>query len=54
MRHRLGSVKQARSKGLVTHYFQVRKPSCRAISSCPDPPSSAAYSFSGSNSVTKV
>ncbi|GMN27245.1 hypothetical protein TIFTF001_001546 [Ficus carica] len=54
MWRRLGSAKQAQTKGLITHYFRVRKASDRAIASCPDPPSSTVYSSSGSNSVTLV
>ncbi|GMN46167.1 hypothetical protein TIFTF001_015353 [Ficus carica] len=52
MRRRLRSANQDRTKGLITHYFRIRKALVRPIASCPDPPASTVYSSSGSNSVT--
>ena len=54
MRRRLRSAKQNRTKGLITHYYHVRKALVRPIASCPDPPASTVYSSSGSNSVNLV
>ncbi|GMN58401.1 hypothetical protein TIFTF001_027499 [Ficus carica] len=54
MRRQSGSMKEARKKCLISHYFQLRKASDQVIAFCPDPPSPTVYSSSCSNSVTLV
>ncbi|GMN40246.1 hypothetical protein TIFTF001_009473 [Ficus carica] len=51
MRRRLRSANRYQRKIFITQYSRDRKSLARPIASCPDPPASTVYSFSGSNSV---